>query len=438
MCGVFPGRKKKKTDPFTINISSDKFLNQTGGSEMLRLISFFSLAIVLLAGISSAGLYEPTVILSDYEVSPSVLMPGDTGMITVTLSNTASVSTKTVTDSYATTQTDINPTITGVFLDGGRYIDVTGGNSAFSGDLGAKQSVKLTFAIKAPDGRGIYYAALRVGVKDSENLVYPIPINVDMPVSSLKKPVLLVSQSGSTTLDAGEKGIVSLHILNSGKSTAEDILIKISEESSSLAPIGKSSFHIPSLSSGESKSFDVSFISDKNIETGISEIPLIITYSIVDGTEQTQEDAIVLNVIGSGEIAIASLKTDPARVMENDRFDLTIRIENTGTGDAKSTKASTDLPFTGGREAFIGKIRPGNDAPAVFTLDAKSPGDYTYNFTVVWEDDTGVHESKNTLTLTVRQKDDGAGAAILIFIIIAAAAGGYYWFVYRKKEEEKA
>lgn len=407
------------------------------GIELRKLTALLILSALFLAGMSQAGLNEPTVILSDYEVSPSVLMPGDTGMITVTLSNTASISTKTVSDSLVTTQTDINPAITGVFLDGGKDIEVTGGNSAFSGELGSKQSVKLAFTIKAPEKKGIFYVTLRVGVKDSGNLVYPIPVNVDMPVSSLKKPVLLISRIGTTSFGAGEDSFVSLNIYNSGKSTAEDILIKIAEDSPSIAPVGNSSFHISSLRSGESESFDVSFISDKNIETGISEIPLIITYSVVDGTTERHDSAIVFNVLGKSEIAIASLKTDPVRVMENDRFDLTVRIENTGTGDAKSTKAEIDLPFTGGREAFIGKIRPGNDAPAVFMLDAGNAGEYTYNFTVSWEDDTGTHESKNKLSLVVRKKEDETGLIVLLLVIIALAAGGYYYFIYKKRDEEK-
>ena len=51
---------------------------------------------VILAGIAIALLVilpvsaEPTVTISDYKVTPQVLMPGDLGTITVTLKNTAS------------------------------------------------------------------------------------------------------------------------------------------------------------------------------------------------------------------------------------------------------------------------------------------------------------------------------------------------------------
>lgn len=57
---------------------------------------------------------------------------------------------------------------------------------------------------------------------------------------------------------------------------------------------------------------------------------------------------------------------------------MTIRLENTGTDEAISTTANIDLPFEGTKEAFIGKIKPNNDAPAVFSLDGGTGGDYPY------------------------------------------------------------
>ncbi|WP_421909851.1 hypothetical protein [Methanolacinia petrolearia] len=86
---------------------------------MLKYILVSIAVILCLPGLCSAGVYGPTVILSNSEVVPSVLMPGDIGMVTVTLTNTASSSTTTTSDSIVTTMKEINPTITGVFQDGG-------------------------------------------------------------------------------------------------------------------------------------------------------------------------------------------------------------------------------------------------------------------------------------------------------------------------------
>ena len=47
-----------------------------------------AIAIIVLVIAPVTG--EPTVTISDYQVTPQVLMPGDLGTVTVTLKNTAS------------------------------------------------------------------------------------------------------------------------------------------------------------------------------------------------------------------------------------------------------------------------------------------------------------------------------------------------------------
>ena len=81
---------------------------------------------------------------------------------------------------------------------------------------------------------------------------------------------------------------------------------------------------------------------------------------------------------------------DPVRIKKGDAVSLIIRLENTGTDNANSVKASIDLPMSGGKDAYVGKIEPNNDAPAVFALQAGNPGTYPYNLTVQYEDDYGV------------------------------------------------
>ncbi|WP_062398612.1 hypothetical protein [Methanogenium cariaci] len=87
----------------------------------------------------------------------------------------------------------------------------------------------------------------------------------------------------------------------------------------------------------------------------------------------------------------------------------------------------------GTKEAFIGKIKPNNDAPAVFSLDGGTGGDYPYTLTVIWEDDWGVHTESFDLTLSVKTNDSTVAIAGFLIILILAAGGAYYFLVYRKK-----
>ena len=383
-----------------------------------------------------AGLNEPTVIITDTDVTPAVLMPGDTGVITVTLKNTAKASLTTTSTTQTTTSTEVNPTINSVYLDGGRDIRVLGGNSQYSGDLGPDQSIRLSFFIRAPETDGIYFPTLRVRVQGAESLIYPIPVNVNVPVAVVKQPMLLISQSGPEYVEPGEEVTVTLSVHNSGQSPADDIFIRVSEEDPSLAPKTTGSFHLGRLDSNASEDLVLSLITDTDLEPGIRELALDVGYYTVDGGQVSQADAVSLDIRGRAKLGIASITTDPVRVMQGDQFDLIVRLENTGTGDATSTKTEIDLPFSGNKESFIGKIKPDNDAPAVFTLDADEARDYDYTLTVTYEDDWGSHTEEFPLTMPVRSKGDGGMIVFGVVLIALVAAGAWYYFVYRKKEEQ--
>ncbi len=109
---------------------------------------------------------------------------------------------------------------------------------------------------------------------------------------------------------------------------------------------------------------------------------LSIDYKLPDGTQKHQDEVIEVPIKGKSELGFVSVDTSPRRVSAGEPFDLTIRIENTGTGEAKQVAATIDLPMTGTRQSFIGKIKPGNDAPAVFMLDGGKSGTYEYNTSI--------------------------------------------------------
>ncbi|WAI00622.1 COG1361 S-layer family protein [Methanogenium organophilum] len=400
---------------------------------MIRYLCVVCICTAALAGIAAAGLYEPTVTATESSVTPTVLMPGDTGIITVTLKNTAQTSTATTSDSQITTQTDLNPTITSVFLDGRGDIEVLGGNSQFTGDLGPGQEITLSFLIRAPEEAGIYFPVLRVRVRGAEGLTYPVPVNVNMPIATLSTAMLVITQEENGYVVPGETIQRNVTVTNRGRSAADDIRIRIVDDNPYLGPLETGSFYLNTLAPEESEVITVSLITSRSLENSVQEIPLEISYAVVDGVPVTQTDSLTLDVHGHAELSIASVRTEPARISGGEPFDMTIRLENTGTDEAIATMAVIDLPFTGTKEAFIGKIKPNNDGPAVFSLDGGTGGDYPYTLTVTWEDDWGQHTESFDLTLAVKTENALTTFAGLLIILILAAGGAYYLLVYRKK-----
>jgi hypothetical protein len=381
---------------------------------------------------------DPTVALTSFEVTPAVLKPGDRGLVTVSLANTAQTATKTESSTFGTfplssitTTQNINPTIESVFLDGGGDIRVMGGNSQFEGELGPGQTVNLTFLIEAPKMDGIYFPVLRVRVRNAESLIYPIPVNVNVPLARLRTPVLTVVQPPIASIRPGEPHDLLLTLANVGEGAAEDISIRISEQDPAIAPGSTGSFHIPVLDVGESTGVSVSLFTDKEAPEGIHELPLAIEYSLVDGSRAHQSESIGVNIRGQSALVIRSVDTDPVRVSEGDQFDLIVRLENTGTGEAQAIRATIDLPLQGTREAYIGTIQEGNDAPAVFILTANRSGEFTYPFRVSYQDDWGTRTEEHTLQLVVLPSD--RLTVLVAVVIVLAVAGGFGLWFWRRK-----
>jgi hypothetical protein len=380
---------------------------------------------------------EPTVILTGYDVTPAVLMPGDRGLITVSLTNTAQSATKTESSTFGnfpsstiTTTQHINPIIDSVFLSGGD-IEVVGGNAQFEGELGPGQTVNLTFLIEAPRENGIFFPVLRVRVRGAESLIYPIPVIVNMPVALLRTPAVMVEQPPIASIRPGEQYDMALSLTNVGESVAEDISIRVIDEDPSIAPSKAGFFHITRLEVGESRSIEVSLFTDKDAPSGIHELPLSIQYSLVDGSRAHQTESIGVNIRGQSALVIRSVDTDPVRVSEGDRFDLIIRLENTGTGEARSIRATIDLPLQGTREAYIGTIKEGNDAPSVFILTANQSGEFSYRFQVSYQDDWGIRMEDYTLQLVVSPSNEIMLAVIVL--IVLAIAGGIAWYFWKNR-----
>lgn len=401
--------------------------------RIIRYVCVLCICIAVLAGVAAGGLYEPTVMATESTVTPTVLMPGDTGMITVVLKNTAQTSTATESDAQITTQTDFNPTITSVFLDGRNDIKVLGGNSQFTGDLGPGQEVTLSFLIQAPKEAGIYFPVLRVRVRGAEGLTYPVPVNVNMPIATLSTAMLVVTQDDNGYVVPGDTVHRNVTVTNSGRSAASDIRIRIADDNPSIGPLGTGTFYMESLAPGASEEFTVSLVTSRQMENSVQKIPLEITYAVVDGVPVAQTDSLTLDVHGHAELSIASVRTEPARVSGGEPFEMTIRLENTGTDEAIGTTAKTDLPFAGIKEAYIGKIKPNNDAPAVFSLDSGKGGDYPHTLTVTWEDDWGIHTESFNLTLPVKTSNSTAAIVGFLIVLILAAGSAYYFLIYRKK-----
>jgi hypothetical protein len=396
---------------------------------------------VLVPPVSAVG--EPTVQVSEYHVSPSVMMPDSLGTISIILKNTATTAQQkensgvVASDFTKSTTTDINVNIENVRLEG-KGLTVVSQDFDHVGAIGPGQSIQITFTVKAPLESGLYYPEVWIDTTGGKSTRFPIPVNVNTPIGIQKQAVLITESSVPDNVHPGDEIPLLVTIKNGGETGAADVTVKIDNVSTMIAPKTTDLYHIGAVGPGEAKNLSVILLSDKNLNPGLIRVPVTITYNWVDGSSYTVQSSIDVMVKGMAELGFVSVDTNPPRLTENTPFDLTIRIENTGTGEAKQVSAKVDLPVEGTKEAFIGKIKPGNDAPAIFLLEGAKSGNLPYNLTIIYTDDMGVHTMTRQMNLRVPASDP-TGSIIIVLIIIGILGflGYRYWYLPKIKGNGK-
>ena len=404
----------------------------------------FGIALIVLSVTPASADGIPTVTITDYKVNPTVLMPDSLGTITITVKNTAtsaSVSQKTgqlTTGDYATVMTtDINVNIENVHLEG-NGIGVLTKDFSHVGEIGPGQSIPLTFSVRAPDQSGMYYPEVWIDTSGGTSTKYPVPVNVNTAIGIQRQAVIVMQSSLTGSANPGDEIPVALNITNEGQTLAEETTLKFVTTNVSVAPESADLYNLGTINPGEQKSLDVVLLSDKTTNPGLVRIPVVIEYTGVDGVCQNESAGIDVMMKGKAELGFVSVDTNPTRLSDKTPFDLTVRIENTGTGDAKQVSAKVDLPVDGTKEAFIGKIKPGNDAPAIFLLEGMKGGNYPYNLTISYTDDMGIHTLTRQMNMRVSPSDTTGS---IIFGLIVLCLIGFlayrYWYVPRMNGDGK-
>ncbi|RPI36141.1 MAG: S-layer protein, partial [Methanoregulaceae archaeon] len=162
----------------------------------------------------------PTVTITEYKVTPSVLMPDSQGTITVTIKNTASsasISERTgalSSDTSGTTKTtDINVYIENVHLEE-NGIEVLTEDFDRIGDLGPGQSTTITFSIRSPEKSGMYFPEVWIDTSGGRSTRYPIPVNVNTASGIQKQAILIMESSLPASVNPGDEIPVTLTMKN--------------------------------------------------------------------------------------------------------------------------------------------------------------------------------------------------------------------------------
>lgn len=228
---------------------------------------------------------------------------------------------------------------------------------------------------------------------------------------------------------------ITFSVSNEGTGIAREVEISAATGSLPFVPIGADTKIIKNLDPGESVQLNYRLlVKDKTLISSYS-IPIKMEYKDENVKNTSSASFVGVKVLGDAELTIGNIKTEPQNPARGDLVTITMRLENSGNGDAKSVKVSLDIPFEGTKIAFLGKIKPDDDAPGVFTLYASQSGDIPYNASIEFEDDLGRHTVKEALTLNVRNTN--TNEILIPVIIVVSVAGAIVFYRFRRKKSSQ-
>lgn len=395
---------------------------RTGSASVLICLLFLS----LFCGFCLAS--EPTIVITGYQIQPEVIMPGGSALITATVSNTAKAASTTLKTGSETMESVTETKEINAYIDDveifGNGLEVISGDYRRVGEVGPGQSIPLTFLVKAPQKTGIYFPELHIATQGGRNLKYPIPVNVNDDRLVQKSPALLISKVLPDHVVPGQKLTGKLILKNTGETAASEVILNVSSENREVSLASPGSIHIGRLGPGDEIPVDITILTSREVTEGIHPVQCYIRFNTASGRIIEQNEEIPVRVTGEHELSISAVSTDPVRVQEGAQFSLIVRIENTGTGDADGVRARIDTGLNGTKEAFVGKIEPDNDAPAVFYIQHAPAGDIPVPVSIYTRNSTDV--LKDTIEITVSKKPDLPVLPVL-GIIILLGGGVFLW-----------
>jgi hypothetical protein len=218
---------------------------------------------------------NPAVMIQHYQLSPEILMPGDTAVLTLQITNGEGVATQTTTSvsggESTTTVRTLGATIDDIWVDpvqsGGKQIRATSHQEDI-GYLAAGASIQVNFKIlvDANLSEGMYFPVARIDVNGGTDVQYPILMKVSNSTVDLLQTSVpsKISQGGTTEL------IVTA--VNKRENTVNDVIITPHGTDVEFVP---SRFFVGSLAA--KASMPVVF-SIKPLQTGAQNLTFDVSY----------------------------------------------------------------------------------------------------------------------------------------------------------------
>ena len=343
---------------------------------------FIVAALVLLATVAVVSAAEgPAVMVTDYKVEPAVLMPGDTGIITVTVQNMDTQSSETettTTGKYSPSETtkiskrSISAEIESIRLSGSdkniqwaregvqrsEYYNI--------GALGPGESITVAIPIKAAAyaSEGTYFPEVCIEVDNGDNVRFPVPVKVESSnVEILEKDV-------PSEISLSESKEIAVVVANNRPNLVSGVNVEVKAENEELEFTPERIF-IGNLAPYEKRCVNFS-ITPLSVSEGNKDIQFVAEYKNGINSHRNTLDSAVF-VRGSADLRLILVDV-PKSVLKGEVAKIDFDVAN---GLPKDVKAVSVVPVSNGgvrerilpSEYFIGDMEAGDVFSASFDVD---------------------------------------------------------------------
>src|SRR5659263_17293 len=228
--------------------------------------------------------------------------------------------------------------------------------------------------------------------------------------------------SNNSQVEPGEVFKIQISLENVGDNEIKWLKIRLNPEDKALIPLSSDSELIfKDIPPGSQKNSEIWFSLEKDASVKNYPIDLELNYLDERGVEYNETKIVGIVAAGRANMDIAKKITEPARLMENQPFTLSIKVENTGTGDAKGVTARFESTLSGDNLAYLGEIKKDDYSNALFTLDADDSSKKTSVLHISYEDDFGKHEIQKDVIIVVNPTESQNLLPLFMGIIVIAA-----------------
>ena len=380
---------------------------------------------------------DPAIIVQTYSLSPEVLLPGDSAVLTISIFDAEVVATETTVEGSSTLDMVTTVRTLGVEIEevsivsagiGSKKIQAT---KSFTdvGVVGPGSAIPITFELTSHANLtpGLYFPKVRIELQGYDPILFPIPIRVT------DEQVELISTEVPSRLSASGSSDITLSVINHLSGHIDGV--QIVPSSTTNLSVTPKTMYIGSMISD--MSHDIHFSLNPS-EMGAASVTFNLTYR--NGDNQHHEQlTIPFTIIDVLDVAPV-LNRFPSEVAQGTVERVSVEVYNAKTEEITGVIATpiTDVPISPS-QYFIGSMDPDDVFSASFDIDTSSLAeqDYAIAFKVSFKQDKEYYETpvvSSSFTVTPQQVADQQSSLIVPLGILVVIVLIILFFYFRRRK----